>query len=99
MQSVTRDTVLVQDNEPIPAAVDDGVVLLSMRAGSYYGFNEIGSEIWKMLAEPRRVGDILDALAPHHEVDVETMTRDVAWFLQSLIERRLVRVVDRGERS
>jgi len=95
--AVTIDTVLVRDSEPMPTTVDDEVVVLSVRAGAYFGFNRIGSEIWNMLAEPRRVGQILDTLAQSHEVDLDTMTRDVTQFLQTLIERRLVRVVDSKE--
>ena len=45
------------------------VVVLSIRAGSYFDFNRVGSEIWAMLAEPRRVAGILDALAQNYDVD------------------------------
>ena len=95
--AVTVDTVLVRDREPMPTTVDDEVVVLSVRAGAYFGFNRIGSEIWNMLSEPRRVGEIFDTLAQSHEVDRDTMTRDVTQFLQTLIERRLVRVVESKE--
>jgi hypothetical protein len=90
---VTVDTVLVQDKEPIPATVDEEVVLLSLRAGNYFGFNRVGTEIWNMLTEPRPVREILASLAQSHDVDTETMTRDVTQFLQTLIDRGLVRVV------
>ena len=43
------------------------------------------------------MGEILDTLAQSHEVDLDTMTRDVTQFLQTLIERRMVRVVDSKE--
>lgn len=91
---VTVDSILVRDGEPIATTLDDEVVLLSMRAGSYYGFNRVGTEIWNLLAEPRPVGHIFDELAQLHDVDRGTMIRDVTTFLQTLIDRRLVRVVD-----
>ena len=95
--TVTVDTVLVQDNEPIPATVDEEVVLLSVRAGNYFGFNRVGTEIWNMLTEPRQVGDILASLAKSHDVDTDTMARDVTQFLRTLIDRGLVRVIDPGK--
>lgn len=95
--TVTVETVLVQDKEPIPATVDEEVVLLSVRAGNYFGFNRVGTEIWNMLAEPRRVGDIFNSLAKAHDVDADTMTRDVTQFLQTLIDRGLVRVLNAGK--
>src|SRR5882724_6886043 len=95
--SVTADTILVQDNEPIPATVEADVVLLSLRAGAYFGLNKVGTEIWNMLAEPRRAGDIYAALAQTHDVDADTIARDVSAFLDGLLKRRLVRVVGPGE--
>jgi hypothetical protein len=92
--SVTPDTILVQDGEPIPATVEEETVVLSMRAGAYFGFNRVGTEIWCMLAQPRRVGEIFDQLTLTHDVDTDTVTRDVTTFLDALIKRRLLRVVE-----
>jgi Coenzyme PQQ synthesis protein D (PqqD) len=92
--SVTIDSVLVQDKEPTAAELDGDIVLLSQRAGSYFGFNRVASDIWAMLAEPCRVGQIFDLLLQRHEVDAETLARDVAPFLQALIDCRLVRLIE-----
>lgn len=94
---VTIDTVVIQDSEPVVATVQDNVVLLSLRAGAFFKLNTIGGQIWNMLVEPRSVHEIVDALARTHEADAETMVRDIAAFLDSLIDRRLVRVVDRDD--
>ena len=90
------DSVLVQDREPVATELADGVVVLSLRAGAYFGFNRVGSEIWRMLAEPCRVGHIFDALLERHDVDAGQLARDVAPFLQALIAHRLVRLADPG---
>ena len=95
--SVTIDSVLVQDKEPTTADLDGGAVLLSVRAGAYFDFNPVASEIWYMLAEPRRVGEIFASLSASHDVDAETLARDVTPFLQTLIEHHLVRLVEPGD--
>jgi hypothetical protein len=94
---VTLDTILVQDSEPVSAAIENDVVLLSIRAGSYFGFNGVGTQIWNMLDEPRRIGEICDVLSQTYDVDSDTVTRDVAKFLKILLDRRLVRVANTGE--
>jgi hypothetical protein len=95
--SVTLDSVLVQESEPKAADLDGRVVVLSVRAGSYFGFNRVAGEIWNMLAEPCRVGRIFDTLTERHDVDPDIMARDVTPFLQTLVEQRLARVVDPAE--
>jgi hypothetical protein len=92
--TLTIDSVLVQDREPAAAALDDGVVLLSLRAGSYFNLNSVASEIWGMLTEPRCVAQIFDTLRETHDVDAETLSRDVTPFLQTLVDERLLRLVE-----
>jgi Coenzyme PQQ synthesis protein D (PqqD) len=97
MLKVAIDSVLVQDRELSVADLDGGVVILSVRAGSYFGFNDVATEIWDMLAEPCHVGEIFDALSERHDVDRKTLTHDITSFLQKLIDHELVRIIDSGE--
>ena len=97
--TLASDVVLVQDSEPIATTVDDEIVMLSVRAGAYFGLNGVGTEIWNMLREPRRLGDLCRDLSQHYEADMDALTRDVTVFLQALIARGLVRVVDAGSPS
>lgn len=87
--SVTIDSVLVQDRTLAAAELDGRVVVLCLQAGVYVSFNGVASEIWQMLSEPRRVGDLFDELSQKHDVDAATLARDVLPFLQKLIEKRL----------
>ena len=91
---VTADTILVRDGEPASVILDENVVLLSVQRGAYFHLNRVGSQIWNMLLEPRRVAEICDALAATHEVDRATMNKDVVDFLHALLDRHLVRVVN-----
>ena len=95
--TVTIDNVLVQDKELAAADLDGRVIVLSIRAGAYFGFNGVASEIWHMLSEPRRVGEIFDTLSQSHEVDATTLSRDVLPFLQTLIEQRLALHINRDD--
>lgn len=91
------DTILVQDSEPTSTIVRENKVLLSIRAGAFFRLNRVGEEIWNTLAVPRRVGEIFDMLAQTHDVDIDTLTREVTEFLDTLISRRLVKIVNPDE--
>ena len=94
---MTADTILVRDSEQIATTVGDNIVLLSIRAGAYLKLSKVGGQIWNMLIEPRRVGEILEALAQTYDAEVDTMRRDVCAFLDTLVTRRLVRVLNESE--
>jgi ActR/RegA family two-component response regulator len=94
---VTTDSVLVRANELAAANVDGRVVILSPNVGSYFDLNRVATEIWDMLARPCRVEKIFESLSETHDVDTETLVRDVTPFLQTLLEFRLVRTIDPGE--
>jgi hypothetical protein len=96
---VTSESILVQDNEPAGANLEGGHVLLSVRAGAYFSLNPMASEIWQMLAEPCPVGEIIASLSDSCDVDAQTIVRDVTPFLQTLVNHRLVRVIDPQKKS
>jgi hypothetical protein len=96
---VTVESFLVRDNEPVGADLDGGSVVLSVRAGAYFSFNPMASEIWQMLAEPRWVGQILALLSECYDADKQTIAQDLTPFLQALVDHRLVRVIDPQEKA
>jgi Coenzyme PQQ synthesis protein D (PqqD) len=87
------ESVVVRDNKLAAADVDGRTVVLSVSAGSYFDFNQVGTEIWKMLAEPCRVSEIFQRLSRQNRVDPETVSRDVTPFLQTLVDERLIRTL------
>ena len=61
--NLSPDSVLVQDKTLPTAELDGRTVVMSLSAGAYFDFNRVGTEIWRMLAEPCPVGRILDSLS------------------------------------
>ncbi|MFZ5690153.1 MAG: PqqD family protein [Pseudomonadota bacterium] len=91
---MTIDSVLVRDQYLAATDLGGQIVVLNVHTDTYVSLNAVASDIWTMLSEPRRVGDILEFLLQRHDVDGETLSRDVLPFLQTMIERRLVRQVE-----
>ena len=69
-------------------------VLLNLKSGTYYGVEDIGGEIWKMLQKPVPFGSLCSAMADAFEVDEETCRHDLHRFVSDLIENGLVEVAD-----
>jgi Coenzyme PQQ synthesis protein D (PqqD) len=91
---VGPQSIIVQDQEPIVASVHDEVVMLSARAESYFGLDGVGSDIWNMIEEPRKVHDICAQLVGRYEVEPQRCEDDLLKFLNELLEYGLIRLVD-----
>ncbi len=91
--SIGPESVIVQDKEPITATVDDEVVMLSARAEAYFGLDGVGTEIWGMIDQPRRVAEICASLIESYEVEPGTCEQDVVKFLNELLGHGLIRLV------
>jgi len=91
--SLDLNSILVQETGLPAAEVDGRIVVLSVKAGSYFDLNNVASEIWGMLSTPCSIERILQNLSQRHDVDAQTMTGDVMNFLQSLLAQGLVSIV------
>ncbi|MCM3880912.1 MAG: PqqD family peptide modification chaperone [Vicinamibacterales bacterium] len=69
-------------------------ILLSLRDGTYYGLEEVGGEIWRLLQTPVPVTEICRALVEQYDVDPARCRRDVVKLLGDLVGRQLVEIRD-----
>ena len=79
-------------------SLDEGAVLFSPETELYFGLNEVGARIWKLLPPAT---SSLDELVRHlaalyPEMAPDTMRRDAEQLLESLLEADLVRAVPRS---
>ncbi|HMK67635.1 MAG TPA: PqqD family peptide modification chaperone [Stellaceae bacterium] len=91
MAATLSPTSTVQrSEEQIAAAVDDEIIILSVERGSYFGLDDIGSDIWERLANPIRVDALCDALAAEYDANRAVIERDVLALLGKLVDAGLV---------
>ena len=89
---ISDSTLVVRSPEPLTAAVDGEIVMLSPDRGAYFGLNAVGSSIWELIGEPRTVSSLCQALMDQYDVDRETCDAEVVGFLGQLERAGLVEV-------
>jgi Coenzyme PQQ synthesis protein D (PqqD) len=77
---------------PVAAEVAGETVLMSLERNRCYGLGEIGSEIWKKLASPVRVTDLIAELSDRYEAVPGLIEQDVLELLNHLAAEGLLRV-------
>lgn len=66
-------------------------VLLDIATGLYYGLDETGSQIWRLVREGLGTSDICDRLFSEYDVDRERLRTDITGFLDQLEQNGLIR--------
>ena len=93
------ETIKIELNSVVMAVADQvscdlegEAAVLNLKTGVYYGLDEVGASVWRMLDGPRRVDELVDALLGEYEVDREECQRDVIALLGELAVRGLVEI-------
>lgn len=79
--------ILLQD-------LDGEAVLLNLRNGQYYGLDEIGFHMYKILTTSDSVQAAYEVLCQEFEVAPEALKSDLEKFLSRLLENGLLVYVD-----
>jgi hypothetical protein len=65
-------------------------VILDLSSGTYFGLNEVGTRVWRLVDEGRDPSRIVEIVATEYAADRETIARDVDRLLDDLSRRRLI---------
>jgi len=86
-------SIVVRRGGVVAAEVDGEIVALNADKRTCYGLNKVGSRVWKLIAEPSRVGDICASLVREYDVDEATCERQVLKLLEELHGEELIDAV------
>ncbi len=92
MQQIHEDSIVAVAKEQTSSQVDREVVVLHLKSEEYYGLNPVGSTIWNLLQQPKKVSEIREAILTQYDVDQENCDRDLFEFLQKLEAEKLIEV-------
>jgi Coenzyme PQQ synthesis protein D (PqqD) len=91
---ISRNSIVVACDNQLSCDLAGDAVVLDLKRGIYYGLNQVGARVWKIIAEPRIVGEICDALVAEYEVEREVCERDVIALLGELAAKGLIETRD-----
>jgi coenzyme PQQ synthesis protein D (PqqD) len=92
-RSLSMDSVVVASPKQVSCDVASETVLLSLESGAYFGLNEVGATIWRLIQERRTIAQICDALLAEYEgITPEQCRAETMAFLAEMQEMCLVEV-------
>lgn len=89
---ISDSTVISRSPSVLAATVQDEIVMMSIDRGSYFGLDDIGSDIWQRIEPPCSFGALIDALAADYEADRATIATDVRVLLDRMAAQDVVKL-------
>ena len=90
---LSMSSVVVASERQISCDVADEAVLLSVTSGDYYGLNPVAASIWRLLQQPRVLGEVRDALLEEYSgIEREDCEHEVLAFVSEMLALDLVEV-------
>jgi hypothetical protein len=73
---------------------DDSIVMMDVDLASYFGLEEVGAQVWNILAEPHTVDQLVAKLTDTYEVEPDVCRRETTAFLEALLQQQLLAISD-----
>lgn len=90
--SLSRQTTIVATEGILSTELEEETVLLDRETGTYYGFNEVATQVWHCVQEPRTVDEVIEILVTEYDVDPDRLEADLDGFLQELRDAELIEI-------
>jgi hypothetical protein len=84
------NTLITRSPDCIASEIDGEIVLIDIASSRYFGFNPVGSEIWRLLEQPSSLETLRGAIADIFEGDAARIEQETVAFVELLADRQLV---------
>ena len=89
-RAIPESSVFAAARDVLASEFGSEYVLLNLNNGTYYGLEDVGGIIWKMLQTPVSMADLCRTVTDAFAVDFDTCLRDVTNLLDELVANGLV---------
>ena len=90
MAAISNQTRIARKQDIVSSDVGEELVLMNVERGEYYGFNKVAAQIWRRLAEPVTVVNLVEALAAEYSGDPAAISADVQALLEKMADKGLL---------
>ncbi len=90
IQPLELTTVVVRDPTLVSAQLNDEVVMMDARSGTYYGLSETTGTIWQLLEQPTTIEAVVTRLMETYDVERSVCEHEVLTILEDMRSKGLI---------
>jgi len=98
IQQISAASIVTAVDDHISCDLAGEAAILNFSSGLYYGLDEVGARVWKLISEPKSVIAIRDSIVEEYDVDPDRCERDLIALLTELADKGLVKVDEKPGR-
>ena len=92
LSDVADGTFISRSPSALAAEVEGGILVMSIDRGAYFSLNDVGSDIWRRLDQPRSFAELIDQLSAEYQATKETIAGDVRSWLSRMVAEDIIRL-------
>lgn len=89
MSPASLEDSFVLNQDALFRDLDGEAVILNLESGTYFGLNEVGTRIWRLIEQHGRLQTVFDELCREYEVAPDRLKTDLVELVSRLAEARL----------
>ena len=89
--TLPETSVVSRAAELMEAELGDEMVALDVEQGLCFGLNAPATSVWRLLEQPRTVGELKNGLS-EYDVSAEELSHDLRDLLRDMVARRLISI-------
>src|SRR5580704_18988535 len=89
---LSSQSIVVATSEQVSCPLGDESAILNLKNSVYYGVNPVAASVWRLLGQPRSVGELRDALVDEYDVEPERCEQDLLTLLNKMRDEGLIDV-------
>ena len=91
---VTTHSIVVVSKDQVSSDLAGEIAILNLKAGAYYGLDDVGARVWNLIQEPRRVSEVRDAILDEYDVESDRCEHDLIALLEKMAAEELIEIKD-----
>ena len=92
--AISGQSTIVAAKDQVSCDLNGETAILNLKNGVYYGLDPMGAQVWTLIAEPKTVHEIRDALLQEYAVEADRCEQDLLALLRELAGEGLIEVHD-----
>jgi Coenzyme PQQ synthesis protein D (PqqD) len=92
VMTIDEKSIVVARRDLLCCDLPEGAVILDLNSGIYYGLDEIGTLVWRLIQEPKMVMYLASAVLEEYAVESDRCLDDLKTLFTEMAERNLIEV-------